>query len=82
MKPVRVLFAAMTLIGCLCASSSNAYQLLEHHFDVTPLRADIYNLIRCDDGRVLKIDPNANPYEACQEGPYARKKDKPTASNP
>ena len=82
MKPVPVVLAAMSVVSCLCASSSNAYQFLEHHFDVTPQRADIYNLIRCDDGRVLKIDPNANPYEACQEGPYAPKKDKPAASNP
>lgn len=82
MKPVPVLLAAIALVGCLCATSSNAYQFLEHHFNVTPQHADIYNWIRCDDGRILKLDPNASRYEACQEGPYAPKKEERAAPNP
>jgi hypothetical protein len=82
MNRIFVLMAGMIVAGSLCASTAEAYQILERHFDVTPLRADIYIKVRCDDGRVLKLDPNANASEACEEGPYAPEKEAPAASKP
>jgi hypothetical protein len=83
MNRIFLLMAGMIVVaGSLCASTAKAYQFLERHFDVTPLRADIYVKVRCDDGRILKLDPNANVYEACEEGPYAPKEEVPAASKP
>lgn len=83
MNRILVPMAGMIVVaGFLCAPTAEAYQLLERHFDVTPLRADIYIKVRCDDGRILKLDPNANVYEACEEGPYAPKKEVPVESKP
>jgi hypothetical protein len=82
MNRILVLTAGMIVAGSLCAPTARAYQFLERHFNVTPMRADIYIKVRCDDGRILKLDPNANASEACEEGPYAPKKEVPAASKP
>jgi TPR repeat protein len=53
--------------------SAHAYQLLGHRFNATPTSYENYDLIKCDSGLILKVDPNANEFEACKEGPYAQR---------